>query len=174
MLDIYVDAGIYRKDVDSFLEKVKEEVSFNVSYISFSDLKPCLGIVKDGKIKVKFYGLPKFESFIQTIEIFTEGSYTVSERIMDLIDMVDRDVNIKVFTTNACGWCHPAVIKAVSFSYLSNYIYVGVFDCYSFSDLATSYNVVTVPKTVINDKVEFFGVKDDNEFLGYIIKAIQE
>lgn len=87
--------------------------------------------------------------------------------------MIDKDVNIKIFVTQGCGWCYPAIVKAVSFAYVSSYIEVEVFDCYSFPDIATKYNVITVPKTVINDKIEFIGSKEDNEMFGYIMKGIE-
>jgi hypothetical protein len=53
-------------------------------------------------------------------------------------------------------------------------INASIFECYSFPEIAMRYNVSAVPKTVINDKAEFVGVKDDNEYFGYIVKALGE
>jgi len=47
-------------------------------------------------------------------------------------------------------------------------------DCNNFPELANKYTVSSVPKTVINDTVEFVGLKEDNDFFGYIVKGIGE
>ncbi|MCX7759715.1 MAG: thioredoxin family protein [Hydrogenothermaceae bacterium] len=163
------------KSVLDLMDKVKKEVDFEIEEKEFSKLKPAIGILdKNGKIRVTFLGVPKFEGLVESIKIFSSGNYHLTERVLNFLDMIDKPVDIKVFTTQGCGWCYPAIIKAVSFAYLSEFINVSIYDCYSFPDLATSYNVITVPKTVINDKIEFVGTKDDNEFLGYILTAIKE
>lgn len=163
------------------LEKVltaigKEFPDVAVEYLAGCEEKPFIGIAMEDSNEpaVFFYGNPKFDALMEAVRIFENGHFHLSDRVVSFVDMIDRDVDIKVFVTQSCGWCFPAVVKAVSFAYLSPMIKVEVFDCYSFPQLATQYNVITVPKTVINDKVEFIGTKDDNEFFGYIIKAIEE
>ncbi|MEZ0323028.1 MAG: thioredoxin family protein [Hydrogenothermaceae bacterium] len=170
LVDLESDKGIL-----DLIDNVRKEVNFEIEERSFSDLKPAIGILdKNGKVRVVFLGSPKFEGLVESIKIFSSGNHNFSERILNFLDMIDKPVDIKVFTTQGCGWCYPAIVKAVSFAYLSEFINVFIYDCYSFPDLATSYNVITVPKTVINDKVEFVGPKDDNEFFGYILAAIKE
>lgn len=163
------------KSRDILLSEVSREICLSVESFEGCKYSPATGITdRDGNLRVVFYGEVKFDAFLESVRIFEKGSYHLSDRILDFLDMVDSDVNIKVFITQGCGWCFPAVVKAVSFAYLSDRITVEVFDCYSFPDLATHYGVITVPKTVINDTVEFVGSKDENEFFGYIIKAIKE
>lgn len=55
---------------------------------------------------------------------------------------------------------------------VNEYITATAIDCYIFSDLAVKYNVATVPKIVINDKVEQIGLKDENQLLGSIFASI--
>lgn len=164
-------------NLEIVLKELKKRLSnLLVETVSEHHTEPFVGIgnSKDIKPRIFFYGNAKFDALIESVEIFQKGNFHISDRLLDFIDMIDKEVNIRVFVTQACGWCFPAIIKAVSFAYLSPNITVEVFDCYSFPQLATQYNVVTVPKTVINDKVEFVGTKDDNEFFGYIMKAIEE
>lgn len=172
---------IFVCDKNGSLETVLEELKRSFSDICINFIPNCqegpfIGIAGDGvdEPQVLFYGNPKFDALIHSVEIYQKGSFQISDRVVDFIGMIDKEVNIKVFITNSCGWCFPAIIKAVSFAYLSQKIKVEVFDCYSFPQYANRYNVITVPKTVINDKVEFIGGKDDNEFLGYIIKSIED
>lgn len=165
------------KDIgyDLVLNEVKKRFKdLEVEFLADCQGNSFIGIADgSGRLRVVFYGNVKFDAFIESLEIFFKGNFNVSDRVLDFIDVIDRDVNIKVFTTQSCGWCFPAIVKAVSFAYLSEHIRVEVFDCYSFPHLATQYNVITVPKTVVNDKVEFIGTKDDNEYFGYIIKSIE-
>lgn len=163
------------KSIDILLEELVKQTDIQLERYEGCKYSPATAITDDkGVAKVVFYGELKLDAFLESVKIFQKGNYQVSDRILDFLDMIDKEVNIKVFTTQSCGWCFPAVIKAVSFAYLSEKIKVEVLDCYSFPELATSYNVITVPKTVINDRVEFVGSKDDNEFFGYIIKAVRE
>jgi alkyl hydroperoxide reductase subunit AhpF len=138
--------------------------------------KPVFYIEKNG-ICVKFLGRitgGELKAFLESIRMVANNEYHISERILEFVEEVDKPVDVKVFVTTSCGWCPPAILKAVSFAIANPNIKVSIIECYSFPELATKYNVSAVPKTVINDKVEFVGVKDDNEFFGYIIKALGE
>ncbi|MGC8942385.1 MAG: thioredoxin family protein [Sulfurihydrogenibium sp.] len=138
--------------------------------------KPVFYIEKNG-ISVKFLGRitgGELKAFLESIKMVANNEYHISERILEFVEEVDKPVDVKVFVTTSCGWCPPAILKAVSFAIANPNIKVSIIECYSFPELATKYNVSAVPKTVINDKVEFVGVKDDNEFFGYIIKALGE
>jgi alkyl hydroperoxide reductase subunit AhpF len=138
--------------------------------------KPVFYIEKNG-ISVKFLGRitgGELKAFLESVKMVANNEYHISERILEFVEEVDKPVDVKVFVTTSCGWCPPAILKAVSFAIANPNIKVSIIECYSFPELATKYNVSAVPKTVINDKVEFVGVKDDNEFFGYIIKALGE
>ena len=122
-------------------------------------------------------GLPsggEFPTFITAIKMVSTNNYDISERIEEFVEEVDKPVDIKVFVTTSCGWCPPAILKAYSFALVNDYITATAIDCYNFPDLANKYTVSSVPKTVINDSIEFVGVKDDNDYFGYIVKAIGE
>ncbi len=168
---------------DEISEKVKRLILENIkgveiSFENFSDLKPVISIYRNGEFTgIKFYGNisgGEFQAFLETLNIVGNNEYHISERILDFVEDIDKEVDIKVFVTTSCGWCPPAIKKAVSFAIVSKFINVSIFECYSFPDLAMKYNVSAVPKTVINDKIEFVGVKDDNEFFGYIVKSLGE
>lgn len=173
-------AKIFICSKDGFLKNILEEIkkkfqSLEVHPFYDCPYSPCIAVAdKDENLKVRFYGNPKFDALIETIRIFESGYFYLNKRVFDFIGMIDRKVHIKIFATQECGWCYPVIVKAAGFAYLSKEVYVDVFDCYSFPELAAKYNVITVPKTVINEKVEFIGSNEDNEFFGYIIKSIEE
>ncbi|WP_028950765.1 thioredoxin family protein [Sulfurihydrogenibium subterraneum] len=164
-------------DFEKFLKEISQENRFITLQKDDSlDEEPIFYIEKDN-ISIKFLGRisgGEVKSFLDSLKIVANNEHNISDRVIEFAEEIDKPVDIKLFTTNSCGWCHPAILKAVSFSVVNPNIKVSIIDCYSFPDLAMKYNVSTVPKTVINDRVEFVGVKDDSEFFGYIVKALGE
>ncbi|MGB9767237.1 MAG: thioredoxin family protein [Sulfurihydrogenibium sp.] len=165
------------KDLEGFLNNISKVNKLIVleNDTSLTE-KPVFYIEKNG-ISVKFLGRitgGELKAFLESIKMVANNEYHIPERILEFVEEVDKPVDVKVFVTTSCGWCPPAILKAVSFAIANPNIKVSIIECYSFPELATKYNVSAVPKTVINDKVEFVGVKDDNEFFGYIIKALGE
>ncbi len=161
------------QEISSTSDKIKFEESSDLDCIDF----PCFSITIPGKdLGIRFMGEPsggEFQVVIDTIIMVSTNDYQISERIEEIAEEIDEDVDIKVFVTSSCGFCPPAIKIAYSFALVNNFIKTTVIDCYSFPDLAMKYNVAAVPKTVINDKVEFIGAKDDNEFLGHILQAVE-
>ncbi len=161
------------KEVSSLSDKIQFEESNELDCIDY----PCFSVTIPGKdLGIRFMGKPtggEFQVLIDTIIMISTNDYKISERVEEIVEEIDRDVDIKVFVTSSCGFCPPAIKMAYSFAMVNNFIKATVIDCYSFQELAIKYNVAAVPKTVINDRVEFIGAKEDNEFLGYIIEAVE-
>jgi alkyl hydroperoxide reductase subunit AhpF len=163
------------KDIEDLLKSIDSE-NFILERDDSLQEKPVFIIEKDN-ISIKFLGKilgGELKAFLDSVKMVANNEYNISDRILDFVEEIDKPVDVKVFVTTSCGWCPPAILKAVSFAIVNPNIKVCVIECYSFPDLAMRYNVSAVPKTVINDKVEFVGVKDDNEFFGYIVKALGE
>ncbi len=160
-------------EVASLSDKIQLEESRELDCLDY----PCFSITIPGKdLGIRFMGKPvggEFQVLIDTILMVSTNEYKISDRVEEIVEEIDKDVDIKVFVTSSCGFCPPAIKMAYSFALVNNFIKATVIDCYSFQDLAIKYNVAAVPKTVINDRVEFIGSKDDNEFLGYIIEAVE-
>ncbi len=114
----------------------------------------------------------EFKTFIETLVMVSRNEYDLTERTLDMLEQIDQNIDIKVFTTNSCGWCPPVILKSFSFALASKYIKATAIDCYTFTELAVKYNVATVPKVVINEKIHQIGLKDENEFLGNIFASI--
>jgi hypothetical protein len=61
---------------------------------------------------------------------------------------------------------------AHEFAIENEFIKADVIDTNEFPHLGLKYNVMGVPKTVINDKIEFIGVLPEDLFLEHILLAI--
>ena len=114
----------------------------------------------------------EFPYFIKTILMVSRNEYDLKERTVEFLEEIDKSVEIKIFITKSCGWCPPTMLKVFSFAMANENIMATAIDCYEFPEMAAKYNVAAVPKVVINDKVEFVGLKEENEILGHIFGAI--
>jgi len=170
--DIDRDIEKVLESISTFSEKISIEINESLSCID----APCISIQTTEKdFGIRFMGKPdggEFKTFIDTIVMVSRNEYDLSERTVELIEQIDRPGERKGGITNTCGWCPPAVLKSYSFAMVNEYITATAIDCYIFSDLAVKYNVATVPKIVINDKVEQIGLKDENQLLGSIFASI--
>ena len=56
----------------------------------------------------------------------------------------------------------------------SSQVTADVVEVTEFMDLATRYSVRGVPKTVINDKVEFVGAEPESRFVDFLKQAVSQ
>jgi len=137
---------------------------------------PCVSLERDDKeVGIRYMGNlegGEFDTFIKTLKMVGNNIIDLEDRTIEFLKEIDKPVDIKVFVTISCGWCAPALLKCNSFALASDYITTTGIDCYAFPDIANSYNVVSVPKIVINDKEELIGAVSENHILGAIFKAI--
>ncbi len=57
---------------------------------------------------------------------------------------------------------------------LSEHITADVVEASEFPDLAQRFNVSAVPKTVVNDRVEFTGALPEDRFLAQVLAAVSK
>jgi len=92
-----------------------------------------------------------------------------------MLKSIDRPMEIMVFVTTSCGYCPSAAVMAMNFAIANDNIKAVIVDASENPDLAELYQVVGVPKIVINrGLVEFVGAQPENAFLGYVISAYEK
>jgi len=89
-----------------------------------------------------------------------------------MIRGVEESVHIQVFVTPTCPYCPLMATAAHRFALINQNITADVVEAVEFPELAHRYRVMTVPKTVINDEVEFEGVIPEREFAEFLLKAV--
>ena len=160
------------KEVSTLSEKLSFEISDRLDCIDY----PCFSIFKDNKdIGIRYMGSVEggeFKNLIDSIKLVSTGDIQLEDRTLSFLEELDKPIDLKVFITISCGWCPPTVLKCYNFTLANLNIRTTVIDCFSFPELANRYNVITVPKIVINDKVELVGYRSENEILGSIFSAI--
>jgi len=112
-------------------------------------------VVMDGKdYDIKFYGIPggyEFSSLVEAMKMVSTGESGLAQETKDFLDSLEKDVHLQVFVTPTCPYCPGAVILAHRMAYYSPKVKAGMVEASEFPDMAQKYNVMGVPRTVINE-----------------------
>ncbi len=142
------------------------------------DRVPTIVIEGDRDYGIRYIGLPaglEFSTLVQGIIRVSQRRASLSQRTLEALKEIDLPLELKVFVTTACGYCPSAAITAWNFAIASDYIRATVIDSTENPDLAERFQVVGVPKIVVNDGLlEFVGAQPEDSFLGYLISAYRK
>ncbi len=124
--------------------------------------------------RIKFYGIPsgyEFTSLIETIAMLSKRDSGLSEKTKERIKKIDKKMNIQVFVTPSCPYCPKMVILAHKAAMENKNINSSMVEVIEFPSLGEKYKVMGVPKTIINDILEFEGAVPEDYFLEHLEKA---
>ena len=141
------------------------------------DKIPAVVIMREKDYGIRFYGLPfgyEFQTFLNGLTGVSKGTSGLSEEVKQALLEIKTPVNIKVFVTLTCPHCPVAASMAHRFAMENDMIKAEVIDASEFPQLALKYSVVGVPKTIIDEKVEFLGVVSESIFLEHLKVAVQK
>ncbi len=142
------------------------------------DRIPTIVIEGDKDYGIRYIGLPaglEFSTLVQGILQVSKRKPNLSEKTLELVKQIDVPIDLMVFVTTSCGYCPSAAVTAYNFALASDYITAKVIDASENPDLAERFQVVGVPKIVINEGLaEFVGAQPENAFLGYIIAVYEK
>lgn len=138
------------------------------------DIAPSLVVYsEDHNTSATFCGPPGSHFFVILLEDIVDasrGSPFISKEIIEKAKSIDFPVTIRVFASQTCPHCPPAVKAAHDFSLINPKIKAQMINSSFFPALCQKYRVMGVPKTVINDRIEFTGAQPPSELLNYIMK----
>ncbi len=136
------------------------------------DKIPALAIIGKKDYGVRIYGIPygyELSTFIEAIISVSKGKTDLSEKAKAILKDVKTPIQIKVFVTLTCPHCPGAAIVAHKFAVEFDNIKADVIEANEFPDLNMKYNVIGVPKVVINNKVDFVGEIAEDLFAEQIL-----
>lgn len=157
-----------RVDVYDFVADSAKAKEFGV------DKVPALVILGKKDYGVRFYGLPygyELQTLIEAIINVSRGTTDVSERTREVLKEIKSPVYIQVFVTLTCPYCPSVASLAHKLAIENDLIKADVIDASEFPHLALRYGIMGVPKTVINEKVEFVGALPEDLFLEHVLLA---
>jgi len=136
------------------------------------DKVPAIAIVGNKNYGIRIYGLPygyEFNAFIETIISVSKGTTDLSEETKQKLKSVDKPVHIQVFVTLTCPFCPMVTSLAHKFAIENDLIRADMIEAAEFPHLAQKYNVMGVPKVVINEQIEFVGALPEEIFLQQVL-----
>jgi glutaredoxin-like protein len=136
------------------------------------DRIPGMAIIGKKDYGVRIYGIPygyELQTLIEALINVSKGVTDLSDNTKSILKEVKSPVHIKVFVTLTCPHCPVAATVAHKLAIESDLVKADVIESSEFPDLAMKYNVIGVPKIIINDKVEFVGAFNEDLFAEHVL-----
>ena len=167
------------QDIASSSDKIKLEV---LDLMKDSEKAKELGVDKvpatviggSKGSRVRFYGVPagyEFSTFLTDIILVSRGETELSPETRKALAGLKAPVHVQVFVTPTCPYCPGMVSLAHQFAMENPVIEADMVEVSEFPQLGVKYNVMGVPKTVINETIEFVGAQPEKEFLRQVQAA---
>jgi glutaredoxin-like protein len=124
---------------------------------------------------MRFLGAPagyEFMSLVEAVILAGTGESGLTPESKELIAThVQAPLDVQVFVTPTCPHCPRAVTLAHRMAMESPLIRATCVEATEFLDLARKYRVTGVPKTIVNDSIEFFGALPEDAFVRSVVGA---
>ncbi len=138
---------------------------------------PATVIMGDKPYGIRYFGIPsgyEFSSLIDDIIDVSNRATRLSNSTKEKLKQINKPVNIQVFVTPTCPYCPRAVRLAHQFAMESQLIEADMIESIEFPQLANKYEVMAVPKIVINDSISFEGALPEPQFLDQVLLTLEE
>ena len=118
------------------------------------DKIPATAVIGSEDYGIRFYGIPagyEFTSLLQAIKTLGTGELPFEEEMIGFLKSIDRPVHLQVFVTPTCPYCPQSVVLAHQMAVASPMVRADMVETTEFPHLSQRYQVMGVPRTVINE-----------------------
>lgn len=125
----------------------------------------------------RFYGIPsgyEFAAFLEMIIKVSHAESGMSEAAKNSVQGINQPVHLQVFVTPTCPYCTKAALLAQQCAMENENIRADIIEVTEFPHLGQKYEVMGVPKIVINEDYSFEGAMPEEAFVEEILKAVKE
>jgi len=140
------------------------------------DKIPAIAVIGAEDYGVRFYGIPsgyEFTSLLHAIRAVAAGEPGLSEEALKTLAEVTEPVHMQVFITPTCPYCPNAVVLAHQMAIASPMVRADMVEAMEFPQLAIKYQVMGVPRTVINETVHVEGAAPEPMVLEKLQEALE-
>jgi glutaredoxin-like protein len=138
------------------------------------DKTPSLTMWGKTNYSIYYFGIPaghEFAALLEDIVDVSKGVTRLQPSTKAEAKSINKPINIKVFVTPTCPYCPRAVRTAHQLAMENKNIRAEMIEAMEFEELSTKYEVMAVPKIVINDTISFEGALPEDAFMKYIKEA---
>jgi glutaredoxin-like protein len=139
------------------------------------DKIPAVVVVGEEDYGIRFFGIPsgyEFTSLLEAIQSISRGEPDLSQEAQDYLSSVDEPVHLQVFVTPTCPYCPQAVVLAHQMALASPMVSADMVEAQEFPHLSTKYQVMGVPRTVINESTHVEGAAPESMVLEKVQEAL--
>ncbi len=171
------------------LSALSDKISLEVyDFVADSDLAqqygvdkiPATVILEGGEAGkdygIRYYGIPsgyEFSSLIHDVMMVSEGDPQLSQEMTDWLAGLETPVHLQVFVTPTCPYCPQAVLLAHKLAMASDLVQADMVEATEFPQLSNKYQVMGVPRTVINESYHLEGAAPGAMVMAKIQEAIR-
>ena len=143
------------------------------------DKIPAIAIVKDGDeprdYGIRLYGIPsgyEFSTLIEDIAMVSSGESGLSDATKTYLAELTQPLHLQVFVTPTCPHCPRAVRLAHMMAMESELVVGDMVEAMEFPHLSQKYQVMGVPRTVINEETFMEGAAPEAMLMGKVREAL--
>ncbi len=145
------------------------------------DKVPAIAILRaDGEpadYGIRYYGIPsgyEFSSLVEDIFMVGRGDSGLQTATREALAGLKAPVHIQVFVTPTCPYCPRAVHMAHQMAFESPLVHADMVEAMEFPDLAVKYEVMGVPRIVINEETHVEGAVPEPVMLQAVLEAAEQ
>ncbi len=139
------------------------------------DKIPAIAVIGAEDYGVRYYGIPsgyEFSSLLHAIKMVAAGKPELSDDTLEVLSGLDEKVHFQVFVTPTCPYCPQAVVLAHQMAVASPMVRADMVEAQEFPHLSIKYQVMGVPRTVINETVHIEGAAPEPMVLAKLQEAL--
>ena len=139
------------------------------------DKIPALVVAGEKDYGIRFFGIPagyEFTSLVEDIMMVSSGDSGLSAETKAAVADITAPVHIQVFVTPTCPYCPGAVLLAHKLAMESDKILGDMVEATEFPHLAQKYNVMGVPRSVINEKTHIEGAVPEAMLIAQLMESL--
>ena len=138
------------------------------------DKIPASIITGNTEKNVRIFGIPsgyEYASLIEAITDASKGSTSLKPETKEALKGIDTAIHMQTFVTPTCPYCTQSVRLGHQFACESSSIVADMVEATEFPHLAQKYQVIGVPRTIINESITVEGAVPEEIFLEHVLKA---
>jgi glutaredoxin-like protein len=109
---------------------------------------------------------------LEAIQTAAAGEPDLNEETLGVLSELSEPVHIQVFVTPTCPYCPQAVVLGHHMAVASPMVRADMVEAQEFPHLATKYQVMGVPRTVINESTHVEGAAPESMVLDKLREAL--
>jgi len=109
---------------------------------------------------IRYFGIPsgyEFMSLLEGIKLVSNGQLGLSQATLDRLAKLEGPLHLQVFVTPTCPYCPRAVVLAHQLAFANAKVTADMVEATEFPHLSYKYQVMGVPRTVINEDIHIEG-----------------